>query len=341
MDDSQQLPIQIVRSLLPGTTISVVEPVEHGGFSDARVYRVSTRAGDYALRSWPGEGLDEDRLQELHRYLAYLARSGLPVAVPLAAGARTWIEIQEECWQLEAWLPGTPQDKSPVSRVRLRNAMQLLAKLHSVSSHYEPSGAGSAWFDVRVGPCPSVKNRRRIVASWTARRLADALHQLAKSSGQVPQLLERVVAAFVVAPEVDAELARLEHEPYPLHPCWRDLWRDHVLYTGDDVTGLIDPNAARTDHVATDLSRLLGSLLGDDRQRWSEALEHYEQLRPLRPIEHRLIAALDRSGVLLSGMYWVERWLRNSQNDRWCDPALVGRLEAIVSRLNRWLPYVP
>jgi Ser/Thr protein kinase RdoA (MazF antagonist) len=85
------------------------------------------------------------------------------------------------------------------------------------------------------------------------------------------------------------------------------VWHDHVLYTGESVTGLIDPAAARMDSAAADLSRLLMSLVGPDRRRWQEALEAYAAVRPLTAGEGRLILPLALSGTVLSGLYWVER----------------------------------
>jgi Ser/Thr protein kinase RdoA (MazF antagonist) len=105
-----------------------------------------------------------------------------------------------------------------------------------------------------------------------------------------------------------------------------------VLFTGDDVTGLIDPGAARTDHVAADLTRLLGSLLADDRVRWGRALDWYQELRPLSDDELRLLRALDRSSVLLSGMTWVERFL-NEEIPAARVPEISERLSAIARRV--------
>ena len=67
----------------------------------------------------------------------------------------------------------------------------------------------------------------------------------------------------------------------PLQPCLRDVWHDHVLFQGDEVTGLIDPSAARTDTVAADISRLAGSLIADDRRAWGKAMDAYQAVRPL------------------------------------------------------------
>jgi Ser/Thr protein kinase RdoA (MazF antagonist) len=130
---------------------------------------------------------------------------------------------------------------------------------------------------------------------------------------------------------VCGDLLRAEMLEVPLLPAIRDLWHDHVLFSGDRVTGLIDLSAARRDTAAADLSRLLGSMLGDRRREWQDAIALYEAHRALTDNERVLIPILDRSGVLLSAMNWLKRHYLEGVD---CDtPAVRARLAELVSRL--------
>ena len=70
-------------------------------------------------------------------------------------------------------------------------------------------------------------------------------------------------------------------------PCIRDIWHDHVLYVGAEVSGFVDFGALRMDHVAADISRLVGSLVGDDPHRRAAALAAYAATSPLTDADHR------------------------------------------------------
>ncbi|MDB5334415.1 MAG: hypothetical protein JWN70_34, partial [Planctomycetaceae bacterium] len=117
-----------------------------------------------------------------------------------------------------------------------------------------------------------------------------------------------------------------------LQPCLRDVWHDHLLFTGEELTGLIDPGACRSENVTTDLARLLGSLVEDDRGEWDFALDCYQQMRPLSLVELRMLRAFDASGVVLSGVTWLD-WLLIQQRVFINRARVLERLQTIVRRL--------
>src|SRR5262249_26147424 len=120
---------------------------------------------------------------------------------------------------------------------------------------------------------------------------------------------------------------------WPLQPCLCDIWHDHVLFEGDGVTGLIDYGSVKVDHVAADLARLLGSLVGDDTEMRAAGLGAYRQVRPLTGDEEELAWFLDETGTLLGAVNWLT-WLY-CEGRRYEDRhAVAGRLAEIVKRLD-------
>jgi homoserine kinase type II len=111
-----------------------------------------------------------------------------------------------------------------------------------------------------------------------------------------------------VVPLALACLAPLVDVPLPLQPCIRDIWHDHVLFDGDTVTGLVDFGAVQIDTPATDVARLLGSLVGDDSTGWREGLTAYSTTRLLSDQESLAVFALDVAGTILAGCNWI-RWI--------------------------------
>src|SRR6185437_2387218 len=90
-------------------------------------------------------------------------------------------------------------------------------------------------------------------------------------------------------------------------PCLRDVRPDHLLFTGERLTGLVDYGAMGVDTVAVDLARLMAEWLGRDRALRAGALDAYASVRPIDAAETALIDAFERSSALLGGGHWV-RW---------------------------------
>jgi Ser/Thr protein kinase RdoA (MazF antagonist) len=258
--------------------------------------------------------------------------------VPVSGSAgSSLIEIGGRLWQLEPWMRGTADFHQSPSPERLHSAMQILARVHLAARDYICSPSGRTWFDRRPAtPSPACGERLDLFQNWTPTRQRLAKQQLANaSSPQFARVAGDVLQLFEVARRpVERELLEFQNVPVPLHPCLRDVWHDHLLFTGDDLTGLIDPSATRMENVAADLSRLLGSMVPDDRGSWQHALAAYSEVRPLSIDEQRLVGVLDRSGTTLGGMTWIDRFVNGRLREDEL-PRITTRLESIRDRLIR------
>ena len=98
---------------------------------------------------------------------------------------------------------------------------------------------------------------------------------------------------------------------------------------------MIDYGAAKTDHVAVDLARLLGSMIADDAAMRDVGFRAYAQLRPLSPEEQELVVHLDRTGTIIGMANWL-KWLYRDRK-RFDDyQAVAARLADLVQRVERW-----
>lgn len=328
--DSQGIGEPQIRELatrLLGTTVARLQRVS-AGFSGAVVVDLESSQGRFSLRGWPPDNFSRGRLVELHRLLRHWHESNLPVAVPRCWGVtnESVVEHAGRFWQLEPWLPGRAVEPSQISDDQLFELMRTLARLHRSAFWFRCRPEFASLFGSGSGNPPGISQRRSRIAAWTPTRLLQIRGQLATAPEAFRQIGLLILGNFLKHCErIDRDLAAFEHLVVPLHPCWRDLWSEHVLFAGPRVSGLIDPGSARSDHVSSDLSRILGSLLLDDFGRWTRALEVYAGERPLSEEERRLIRVMDRSSILLSGMTWMERWEQGTVD--------VTRIDAIVSRL--------
>lgn len=307
-----------------------------GGFSGAHIWRIETASGDFALRAVPADLVDCDRVRGLHALLTHVHRCGVhQVAVAVAAlNGATLVAGCGGLWQLEPWMPGSAERGVP-SEQRLYAAMRSLAEWHRAAATFEPGAGQQTWFFREAGrPSPGIDDRITQIAQWDDR--ACRLARLHLDHIAWPEFREaglRLLQHFHhAAPTIANELHLVRKVRVPLQPCLRDVWSEHVLFTGDEVTGLIDAHACRSDNVTTDVARLLGSLVGDNRAAWQFATDAYQQAHPLTADECVLLELFDRSGVLLSGMTWLD-WvcLRGRQFSN--REKVIARLESILSRL--------
>ncbi|MCA9115686.1 MAG: phosphotransferase [Planctomycetaceae bacterium] len=300
--------------------------------------------GLMCLRCWP-QGTERRRLDALHRFVDWLSRCGpFPVAVPVRnLQGQTVTPHAGRLWHLEPWLPGTADFHEQPEPERLQHLMRLLARVHETAARYEAPSADSQWFSrAVVQPSPAVQTRRKLLECWIQQKQDEAAARIRRevgrdSSPEQTRLAEdaaRKVARLAVP--VLTELKQAESLPVRVSPVLRDIWHDHVLWNGREVSGLIDLSAAGTESAAADLSRLLGSLAEDDRSLWQLALEEYRLHRRMTPEEETLVPILDRSGVLLSAAGWIDRHYLQNRGSLSL-PGALSRLAGLTVRLDRML----
>ena len=319
--------------LNPGQPVTVTPATP--GFSGARVFRVEIEQSTFCVRQWP-TGMPRERLQAIHGLLRHLgghADVSIPIPIPSEDGG-SFVAFEDHLWQVEPWLPGEADFDQQPTEARLTAAMTGLAKWHHLAAQYAPPHRDTDWLlPSHEDRSPTVSARLRGLVQRRA-DLNEAERQLMlEPDEQFRHFGQQLTIHFRrLADSIGRELQQVESLSVRQHPCIRDLWHDHLLFCDDRLTGIIDFGAVKTDTVACDLSRLLGSLFGTDASAWQRALDAYEQTRPLTTAEHQLLGPLNRSGTLLSGMTWLQRRAENRISAEQL-PRVITRLEKIIGQL--------
>jgi homoserine kinase type II len=281
------------------------------------------------LRRWPREHPTIERLQFMQAVLWHVRQEGFTLApVPLETTNHAgFVRHEGHLWDLTPWMPGRADYAAAPSDDRLRAAVRALAQFHVAADTFPLPERGP-------GPAPGIVERLAAARGLRSGGL-DRLRQ-AVAGHPRPELDDRAGRLLDLAPvalrRVLPLLARGAEQRVPWQPCIRDIWHDHVLFQKDQVSGIVDFGALRTECVVADVSRLLGSLAGNDSLAWQVGLAAYSAVRRLSPAEAQLVSAYDESSVLLSGMNWLT-WVyveRREFND-W--QAVAARLDANLSRL--------
>lgn len=176
-----------------------------------------------------------------------------------------------------------------------------------------------------AGPSPTVAERRQKLelslqrlqawriqtggsGAYGSSTLTGSILAGPQTSGAAASALAHLTLVHLAArgPALLKELIEVQRVPVPLHFVLRDVWSDHILFTEDRVTGIIDFGAARVDEPATDVARLLGSLEPVDASRWLIGWQAYHAENPHVDVER--VRLLDRVGTLLAAVQWLQ-WL--------------------------------
>lgn len=298
----------------------------HGGFSGAELWRIESPDGVFCLKAWPADWRSPAELEWIHGLMSQATEFPWMPRVCRARDGATFVRHAGRLWELASWMPGAANYASAPSAAKLEAALEALAELHRVWASGVPSR----------GVCPAILRRQDAWRTWT--QLVQSGWRPAWSAldlyQSVAEPLWRIVQQRI--PSIPHELNLWLDRQVPLQPCVCDLWHDHVLFTDEHVTGIIDFGSVRMDHVAVDLARLLGSLAGNDTTDWHIGINSYGRIRALSAEEIDLARMLDRTGAVLAGANWL-RWLYREGRAYAQPEAVAARLLRILDRLRSFV----
>lgn len=230
-------------------------------------------------------------------------------------------------------MPGRSDYQEAASITRLQAALQQLANLHNVWEHST---------SVAAAPSPTLDQRYQRLQSCLSelpRQLAwGSLNPSLSQPRFCPQMIilasETLRLLAERGPALLTAADQLRGQAVKLHFVIRDIWSDHVLFTGDQVTGIIDFGAARIDEPATDVARLLGSLEPVDPLRWHMGWDYYQQING--QVDLRRVQLLDRLATLLSAVQWLEWLVLKPRQFPAPVSSLVSRWQKLIVRSESW-----
>lgn len=297
----------------------------HGGFSGSALWKLETAAGALCLKAFPIDWRSIADLTWIHGLIARASAQPWMPRVMRTTDSATYVAHLGRLWELETWMPGGADFAKAPSEARLQSACKALAHLHNA---WREKGPGV--FSV----CPAAIRRLESWRAWQ-QLLNDGWRPVFQQCDPYAAIAEPLWNNIVAcADDVPRLLTPWLAAPVPVQPCICDLWHDHVLFTGDVVTGIIDFGSAKIDHVAVDLARLLGSLVGNDRARWDIGCTAYSKIRLLAETDRTLALDLHRTGTIIAATHWL-RWLYHERR-RYSHPdAVLDRLTSLLGSLNQ------
>jgi homoserine kinase type II len=279
-----------------GVTPSAVSEIATGRMNSH--WRVETTAGPFVLRRYTRLRLPESIPAE-HTVLEAAANGGWPVALPIVAldgEAVAW--ANGALYSLFPFLQGASKPPDSLSHLRIKG--RLLARLHkdiAGALEVQRPGFGRAWeLDVTLQTAGSISFN-------TA--LADFGNDHPDLANAVRRQRYRNLR----------ELARLGYGDLPSTVIHGDFHHDNLLFSGAELTGVLDFDSVRLDSPVVDVAI---SLIEDctlpsdhnalDPQRAAAFVDGYGRVRALSETEVEMLPALLRAAMLLLVAHRLAEW---------------------------------
>jgi homoserine kinase type II len=300
-----------------------------GGFSGAVFWRIITRRGTLCLRRWPPEHPTRERLDFIHAVLRHVEAQGYHlIPVPLSTRDHaSYVANDDSLWELATWVPGEANYRRAPTRQKLAAALAALAGFHQAAATFPTRPP-------RPAQSPGILERLKQLEALQAGGIQE-IHAAIEPRpwpGLVPRAQELCQRFSQLADDVATRLRSVADVEVSLQPCLRDIWSDHVIFAGEQVSGLVDFGAMRQESVAADVGRLLGSMAEDDQAAWRAGLEAYQTVAPLCAGAQRLAETFDRSGTLLSAVHWM-KWIYLDGRTFTDRDAVLDRIDRLLARL--------
>ena len=333
---------QIASMFLPAAGALTLQRIG-GGLSGAAVFACQVDGESYALKRWPA-GTSAARVDEVHEVLQQSRRT-FPLVPELVRSplGTTRLGWESYHYELTRWLPGAPYGveggsggivQSVPHMASSADAPDWLAAVEAGAEAIADFHESVRRFGSGCAPAPAVLRRLGRIEQLRAEL------PLALARQQVLTEPLRTAADWLRC-DGERRLAR-SHQLLSQHACelvqtqvvLRDVHREHVLFTAQRVSGLVDFDALGRDTVATDLARWLSGFIepGRDPNAIFRAAEvGYTRVLPLSACEQRLVRVIGEVSDVISLANWVV-WVALGQRDFSASEELVHRRVAELLR---------
>ncbi|MDE0863276.1 MAG: phosphotransferase [Rubripirellula sp.] len=337
------IPPSVMQEVVAAREIVAIKKLD-AGFSGGIVVHCRSASGDeYALKRWPSS-IPIDRIETIHRVIIHAFENGCDIiARPLDInpGVRDIASVSTGTvhssasgnWELSQWRPGIAATVNAGLDTVYRGA-QAIAHFHACTASLES----------RLQPAPIIRERLQILES--RHQLMPVPLRLISQWELDPDLTAalRDAANLIqwkwdeAQDQIHRSLTQYGNCSVPNQYVLRDVHAQHVLFSADQVTGLIDFDAVRIDTPASDLARWAGSFLAGNQptsEVWEAAVAGYRSRGALTSnsdsdFEVRLAMDLCFAGTWISLANWLVWLLIEQRSFRAPASVLAERIRNLI-----------